>query len=89
MKSTEAIKRSPVLQALQLTALFVERCHSATETASHILSESMALAEFRFRQLGRHSYGPGDCDKIPLCKILYIVRETELLAGKKADEDSQ
>jgi hypothetical protein len=32
------------------------RCHVATETASHIHSES-GLAEFRFRRLEKHFYG--------------------------------
>jgi len=40
-----------------------------------------ALAEFKFRRLGKHFKNPSDYDEIPLCKILYFVRGTGLLAG--------
>jgi hypothetical protein len=39
-----------------------------------------ALAEFKFRHLGKHFYGTKRLCEIPLCKILYFVRCTGLLA---------
>jgi hypothetical protein len=52
----KVIKLSPVIQAPQLTALFVgddiwqqEQCHTSFVT--------VALAEFRFHHLGEHFYG--------------------------------
>jgi hypothetical protein len=54
----KVIKRCPVIKALQLTAILVRGAsHMTTETASHILYECMALAEFRFCHLGKHFYG--------------------------------
>jgi hypothetical protein len=50
----------------------------ATETAPHILC--VALAEFRLRRLGNIFMEPSDYDEIPLCKIMYFVRGTGLLA---------
>jgi hypothetical protein len=51
------------------------RCHMATETASRILWEYVALAEFR--SCGTYvniSMETSDYEGIPLCKILYFVR---------------
>jgi hypothetical protein len=48
------------------------------ETPSHILLECVALAELRYRRLGKHFMEPSD-DEIPLCKILYFARGTGLL----------
>jgi hypothetical protein len=46
------------------------------------LQEKMtkALAEFKFRRLGKHFMEPSDYDKMPLCMILYFVRGIGLLA---------
>jgi hypothetical protein len=52
----KAIGRSPVIQALKLTALFVEVA-VWQQKQSHNLCECVALAEFRFRHLGKHFYG--------------------------------
>jgi hypothetical protein len=53
----------------------------ATETASHILYECVSLAEFRFCRLSTDFFmEPGDYYESPLCKILYYVRGTGLLA---------
>jgi hypothetical protein len=51
-----------------------------TEIVSHILCECVALAGLRFLRLEKHFMGPSDYDEIPLCKILYFVRSTGLLA---------
>jgi hypothetical protein len=40
----------------------------------------VALDELRFRRLGIHFMESSDYDEIPLCKILYFVRDTGLLA---------
>jgi hypothetical protein len=48
-KAGKAIKRSPVIQTVQLTALF-------GAGASNILFE-WSLAEFGFRHLGKYLYG--------------------------------
>jgi len=48
------IKRSPVLEALQLIC---GRCNMATETALDILFDCVAFAEFRWCHLDKHSYG--------------------------------
>jgi hypothetical protein len=53
---SKAIQRRPVIQALQLTAVFVYGCHMALKTASHILCECVALAKFRLIFLGKHFY---------------------------------
>jgi hypothetical protein len=52
----------------------------ATETASHILRECVALVGFRFHLSGKHFMEPSDYDEIPLCKVLYFVRSMGLLA---------
>jgi hypothetical protein len=39
-----------------------------------------SLAEFKFRLFGKHFTKPSDYDEIPLCKIMYFIRSTELLA---------
>jgi hypothetical protein len=52
----KAIGRSPVLQALQLTALFVGDA-IWQQKQSHNLCECVALAEFRYCHLGKHFYG--------------------------------
>jgi hypothetical protein len=49
------------------TGLLVD-CDIA-ETASDILCDCKALAELRFRHLGRHFMKPGDYHEIPLGKI--------------------
>jgi hypothetical protein len=56
------------------------RYHKETETASHILCECEALAKLRFCSLGKHLMEPSDFEEILLCKILYFVRGTGLLA---------
>jgi hypothetical protein len=48
-KVAKAIKRSPVIQTSQLRALF-------GAGASNILFEFAALAEFRFRHLGKYVF---------------------------------
>jgi hypothetical protein len=55
-------------------------CHVITETVSHILCKCVALAELRFRRLGKYFMEPSDYNDISLCKILYFVRRTGLLA---------
>jgi hypothetical protein len=39
-----------------------------------------ALAKFKFRRLGKRFCGSKILDEIPLCKILYFVRGTGILA---------
>jgi hypothetical protein len=51
-----------------------------TETASHTLCERVVSAELRFCPLGKHFMEPSNSNEIPLCKILYFVRGTVLLA---------
>jgi hypothetical protein len=50
-----------------------------TDSASHILCESVALAGLRFCHLGKHFMEPSDYDEILLCKTLYFVRGMGLL----------
>jgi hypothetical protein len=52
----------------------------ATETASIILCECVALAELNFIAKINMFMEPNDYDEIPLCKILYFVRGTGPLA---------
>jgi hypothetical protein len=75
-------KRSNVIQGHQLTTLVCGRCHVAIETTLHFVCVCVcvALAEFRFRRLGKHFMEPSYYDEIPLCKTLYFVRGTGLLA---------
>jgi hypothetical protein len=40
----------------------------------------MPLAELKFRYLGKLFIERSNYDEIPLCKILYFIRGTELLA---------
>jgi hypothetical protein len=53
---TKANKRSPVIQALQLTALFMGVA-IWQQKPPHMYCERVALAEFRFCHLGKHFYG--------------------------------
>jgi hypothetical protein len=57
-----------------------ERCHNGTEIASHIRRECDALVILKIRWLGKHVMERSDYDEIPLCKILYFVGGTGLLA---------
>jgi hypothetical protein len=79
-KMTKAIKMGPVIQALQLKALFVGGAIWQQKKVSHILCECVALHEFIFRLLGKLFMEQSDYDDIQLCKILYLVRGTGLLA---------
>jgi hypothetical protein len=57
------------------------RCHTETETASHILHECVSLAELKLHCLGKHFMEPSNYDEIPLCKILYFVKRYNTKAG--------
>ena len=50
-----------------------ERCKQASETASHILSDSEAMATLRLRHLVHHFIKPGAFEDISVSKILYFV----------------
>jgi hypothetical protein len=65
-----------VKQALQLTALFAGVLCSNRNSLTYL----MALAEFRFRRLGKLFTETNSCDKIVLCKVVYFVRDTGLMA---------
>jgi hypothetical protein len=69
-KNSKTIKRSPVIQALQLTALFVGGAIQQ-QKQPHASSVGVALAEFRFRNLVNSFMEPRIYDKISLCKVLY------------------
>jgi hypothetical protein len=56
------------------------RCHMVTETASHILCECVVSANSDFFKLGKQFMEPSDNDVILVCKILYFVRSTGLVA---------
>jgi hypothetical protein len=51
----------------------------ASETASHVLCHCEALAELRFRQLGRHFLKPIVFVNISVSKILRFVQSAALL----------
>jgi hypothetical protein len=55
-------------------------CRKETETASQILCECETLAELIFCHLGKHFTEPNNHDKIALCRILYFIGGTILLA---------
>jgi hypothetical protein len=50
------------------------RCYLQTETASHVLCECEALAETRFRYLGRHFLKPGNYHEISLSRTVLCCR---------------
>jgi hypothetical protein len=52
----KAIKRSPIIQALQLSALFMGGA-TWQQKQTHISFVSVALAEIKFRCLGKCFYG--------------------------------
>jgi hypothetical protein len=56
MEVTNAFKRSPVIQALQLTALLVGESYDNRNSLTHPLS-ACDLDEFRFCRLGKHFCG--------------------------------
>jgi hypothetical protein len=56
-----------------------DRCLQASETASHVLCDSKALATLRFRHLGHHFMKPGDSGDISVGKILHFVQGAGLL----------
>jgi hypothetical protein len=56
-----------------------DRCKQASETASHVLSESEALATLRFRHLSCHLMKPGDFQGISVNRILHFVQSVVLL----------
>jgi ribonuclease HI len=56
------------------------RCYHETETASHVLCDCEALADLRFRHLGRFFLKPGDYHEILLSRILCFIARTGLLA---------
>jgi hypothetical protein len=53
------------------------RCHAATEAASHIISECVALAEFRFRRVGKHF-----CDEILLVRYCSLTEARDYWRNK-------
>jgi hypothetical protein len=74
------IKRNPVIQAPETTALLVggvtwqlRQPHTSFECVLLYLNSDFVTYE-------NISVEPSDYDEIPLCKILYFVRGTGLLA---------
>jgi hypothetical protein len=72
--------RGHLLKLGKVNSPICRRCLRKAETASHILCDCEALAELRFRHVGRYFMRPGDYHEIPLCKILYFAVDTGLLA---------
>jgi hypothetical protein len=60
--------------------IYREALTNEIETASHIPRHCEALAELRICNLGKYFMKPGDYCEILLCKILYFMRITKLLA---------
>jgi hypothetical protein len=56
-KNGESHQKEPWNAGFSTDSPICGRYHMTTETASHILCECVALAEFRFRRLGKHFYG--------------------------------
>ena len=56
-----------------------DRCKQASETTSHILSDSEAMATLRFRHLDHHFMKPGAFENISVSKILQFVQRVRLL----------
>jgi hypothetical protein len=56
-KNGESHQKEPGNTISSVDSSVCVRCYMATETASHILYDCVALAEFRFRRLGQHFYG--------------------------------
>jgi hypothetical protein len=55
-KNGESHQEEPCSTGSSTDSPICGRCHMATETASHIFCECVALAEFRFHRLRKH-YG--------------------------------
>jgi hypothetical protein len=55
-KSDKSHEKEPCKTGSLTDSPICGRYHMATEAASHIRCESVALAEFRFRRLGKHIY---------------------------------
>jgi hypothetical protein len=58
-----------------------DRCQEENETATHVLCECEALADFRFRHLGQYFMEPSDYFDVPTYKILHYIRSAGLLRG--------
>jgi hypothetical protein len=58
-----------------------DRCQKENETATHILCEYEALADLRFRHLGRYFMEPSDYFDVPTYKILHYIRSAGPLMG--------
>jgi hypothetical protein len=56
-KSGKSHQTEPCDKASSVDSPICGRCHMATEMASHILCEYVAVAEFRFHHLEEHFYG--------------------------------
>jgi hypothetical protein len=56
-----------------------DKCHQASETASHVLCDFEALVTLRFRHLGDHFMKPGDFEDIAVSGIVYFVQGAGLL----------
>jgi hypothetical protein len=59
------------------------------ETASYVLCECQDSAGLRPRRLGKHFIEQSDRDRIALCKVLYFVGGTGLLAEWKCTIDQK
>jgi hypothetical protein len=56
-----------------------DRCKQASETASHTLCDSKAMATLRFRHLDHHFMKPSDFEDISVSKILQFVQSVGLM----------
>jgi hypothetical protein len=56
-KNGKSYQNEPCNTGSSVDSPICGRCHTATETASHILCECVALAKFRFHRLGKYFYG--------------------------------
>jgi hypothetical protein len=56
-KKGESYQKKPCHTGSSIYSPIFGRCHMATEAASHILCECVALAEFRFCYLVKKIYG--------------------------------
>jgi hypothetical protein len=58
-----------------------ERCLEEDESATDILCDCEALANFRFRHLGQFFMDPSDYYDAPIYKVLHLIRSVGLIKG--------
>jgi hypothetical protein len=66
--------------------LICERCQEEDDSATHVLCDCEAVAQIRFRHLGRFFMEPSDYYDAPIDKDLHFIRGVGLIKGQLKGE---